>query len=507
MTKPLNTNNDVTVIGAGFSGSLTALCLNRMGYNVVLIEKNKHPRFAIGESSTPIADMILRDLSDRYDLPWLKSISRYGSWQKNYPEVSCGLKRGFSYYQQQKGQSFRTDNSHSGELLVAASVDDNHSDTNWYRRDVDTFFVKHVKEAGIAYYDQTVVGSIKRSGSQWEIESLRKGAELTFRSNWLIDASGSGAIADLSGIQVTADGFLTNSSALFSHFTGVKPWRDWLLEHGISDEDYPYNPDHSALHHLLDEGWLWMLRFNNGITSAGLVFDRRRMSEKSGSPGEVWHRTIGQYPGLADMFKEAEPADDPGGFIRTGRLQRRTAKACGEGWVALPHTAGFVDPLHSTGIAHSLSGVERILQIFETGGNDHTGINKRFRDYEKAVFSELSFIDLLVAGCYEAMPHFQLFHSYTMLYFIAAITYEQKRLHGTFNMEKQQFLSAGHKEIPGIAENLYRDLKQITRNGKITGEETGAFRESVRKAIEPYNTAGLLRPPVPNMYEHTAADF
>ena len=64
----INKRYDIAVIGAGFAGSLTALGLDRLGYNVILVEKATHPRFAIGESSTPIADMILRDIADRYDL-------------------------------------------------------------------------------------------------------------------------------------------------------------------------------------------------------------------------------------------------------------------------------------------------------------------------------------------------------------------------------------------------------------------------------------------------------
>ncbi|MEX0994056.1 MAG: FAD-dependent oxidoreductase, partial [Balneolaceae bacterium] len=101
-------STDITIIGAGFAGSLAALCLNNAGFRVQLIEKDRHPRFAIGESSTPIADMILRKLSDEYSLPWLKNFSRYGSWQKQYPEVTCGIKRGFSYYRHERNQPFDT---------------------------------------------------------------------------------------------------------------------------------------------------------------------------------------------------------------------------------------------------------------------------------------------------------------------------------------------------------------------------------------------------------------
>src|SRR5271154_6770642 len=139
MTNKNHYSCDIVVAGAGFAGSLMALVLHSLGLKVCLVEKGQHPRFAIGESSTPIADMILRELSAKYNLPWLAAFSRYGSWQEAHPEIVCGLKRGFSYFKHYPGKAFATDSDHSNELLVAASTDDVHSDTNWLRADLDAF--------------------------------------------------------------------------------------------------------------------------------------------------------------------------------------------------------------------------------------------------------------------------------------------------------------------------------------------------------------------------------
>ncbi|TAN14546.1 MAG: FAD-dependent oxidoreductase, partial [Chitinophagaceae bacterium] len=94
---------DIVIAGSGFAGSLTALILRELGFKICLLEKSRHPRFAIGESSTPIADMILRDLSAKYHLPWLYPFSRYGSWQQSHPEIICGIKRGFSFFKHHPG--------------------------------------------------------------------------------------------------------------------------------------------------------------------------------------------------------------------------------------------------------------------------------------------------------------------------------------------------------------------------------------------------------------------
>ena len=50
---------DIAIIGSSFAGSLLAQILNAMGLRVVMLDRGRHPRFAIGESSTPAADLVL----------------------------------------------------------------------------------------------------------------------------------------------------------------------------------------------------------------------------------------------------------------------------------------------------------------------------------------------------------------------------------------------------------------------------------------------------------------
>jgi FADH2 O2-dependent halogenase len=497
---------DIVVIGAGFSGSLTALGLEQLGYDVALIEKDTHPRFAIGESSTPVADLILRDLSDRYSLPWLRDISRYGCWQQTYPNVTCGLKRGFSYFNHKKDQSFQSTPAHDNELLVAASTSNDQSDTNWFRYDVDSLFVENVKKTSISYWDNTEIIEIERPNVEWHIKARQFNKKCTFHCTWMIEASGSSDILQQLGISIGSKNFHTNTKAIFSHFSDVKPWQDWLLGNNTTIDDYPYNPDNSALHHLLDEGWLWMLRFNNGVTSAGLVFNCHKNPKLSDNANGSWSGIINQYPSLKEIFEDANILNPPGHLIQSKRLQRRAEKAAGPGWVALPHTIGFVDPLHSMGIAHSLSGVERILHSFEVEKDKPDNLDRRFQRYEHAVFKELDFMDLLVDGCYRSMDDFELFHIYLTLYFISAITYEQKRIKGMFEIG-DLFLSADHPDINKLTVKTYRNLLTLLSKKTIRKEHIRSFRDAVEKEIEPFNTARLLHSEIPHMYFHTSAKF
>ena len=85
---------DIAIVGSGFAGSLCAMIARRLGRSVVLLERGSHPRFAIGESSTPLANLLLEELAQRYALPSLLPLTKWGAWQKHHPRIGCGLKRG-----------------------------------------------------------------------------------------------------------------------------------------------------------------------------------------------------------------------------------------------------------------------------------------------------------------------------------------------------------------------------------------------------------------------------
>lgn len=473
---------DLVVLGSGFAGSLCALIADRIGLSTVLLDRTSHPRFAVGESSTPIADMILRDLADRYDLERLKPLATWGTWQMAYPELRGGMKRGFSYYRHEAGAPFAPDPEHENELLVAASPNSERSDAHWYRADVDAFFAREVRRAGVPFYED--VTPVPRSdGDRWRLDAV--GVEADF----VIDATGAGgALPDVLELPDRKDRIRTRTRSLYSHFRGVPRWLDALAARGARVEDYPYDPDWSALHHLLDGGWLWMLRFKNDVVSAGLVLDEAyHPPDLDTSPEDEWRAHLGRYPSLRDLFGEADPAPLPGRLIRTGRLQRRVGRAAGRNWALLPSTAGFVDPLHSVGIAHSMSGVERLMRILEEswGRSEFTG---RIEGYGRGVLRELDFIDGLVFPCYAAIDSFPLWSAATMIYFAAATTYERRRIR-----DDGLFLLADDEKLASIVREAPQRL------------EEGEFETWLVEALRPYNEVGLFRPRVKNMYEHTAA--
>jgi FADH2 O2-dependent halogenase len=504
MTENNNDHNyDILIAGAGFAGSLMALVLHSLGFRVCLVEKGKHPRFAIGESSTPIADMLLRQLSQQYNLPWLKDFSRYGSWQESNPEVVCGIKRGFSYFKHYPGKEFFTDAGHSNELLVAASTDDKQSDTNWLRADFDAFLVTKVKEAGIAYFDLTEIVRAERT-DKWKFY-MEGDMPARITASFFIDATGSGSLLEkLLGVKSSPDDFLTDSFAVFSHFSNVPKWTDALQKLGIPTDDFPYDPDHSALHQILDEGWLWMLRFNDERTSLGFALNGEKNDFGNMPAEQIWQEMLDKYPTLHQLLKDVPLSAQPGIIIKSGRLQRKTERCFGDGWLALPHTAGFVDPLFSPGIAHSLSGIVKTANILQKCRGNDNQLYQNLAQYENGVFEELKFIDQLVAGCYLTMDNFGLFNAWSMLYFAATISYEQLLLQ---QKPPECFLGADNLEMRNMVNICYHELMQIIIKQPVTAEDISCFTASVRQRIAPVNIAGLLDPALKNMYSHTAVNI
>ena len=485
---------DVAVIGAGFSGSLTALLLKQIGLKPVLIDRGSHPRFAIGESSTPLANLILEDLARRYELPRLAPLSNYGSWKRAYPNLVCGLKRGFSYFHHTLGEEFQPRTDHTNELLVAASSTEEDADTHWLRSDFDQFIASEAIAAEIPYFDRTSIDELVSRGDAWILNGRREHETLKVSVDFLIDASGEGCfLAKHLGIGLHSQGLATQSRALFSHFTDVARWKDLYTELGGNACDHPYPCDDAALHHVFDGGWMWVLPFDNGVTSAGFSLDPMRFPlDKSVPPETEWANIMRRLPSVAKQFAKAVAVVP---FRQTSRMQRRLARSTGPNWLMLPNTAAFLDPLHSTGNAFTLVGIERLIGILERSWK-RPEFPDEMRRYDDIVNAEIEFLDGIVSGSFVGFQDFERMVALSMFYFSAATWSEGERRAGR-TVRGSAFLNADHPELKAA---LAEATKRIADHSMTTAE----FTASVRAAVAPFNRVGLFAPPVHNMYHHHA---
>jgi tetracycline 7-halogenase / FADH2 O2-dependent halogenase len=493
---------EVAIVGSGFAGSLLARILAVQGYDVVLLERGTHPRFAIGESSTPLANLSLERIGIRYGLPDCYRLATHGRWLAHFPELRRGLKRGFTYYRHHPDQPFANRGLDSERLLVAASPHDSLSDTHWVRADIDHHFVREAIAAGVDYRDRVnlttadvVPDSVRLSGTQ-------NGTPFELRANFLIDASGPGGfLARQLSIPSGLDRTETRSALVFSHFDGVR-----LMKDAVPDmPEGPYPDDWAAVHHVIDEGWMYSLRFDNGVTSAGFLLTPRGIaslkSSDTSDAAALWRTMLQRYPTLETAFAEATPLM-PISFLPA--IQHRLTRAAGERWALMPHAYAFVDPLFSTGIAWGLRAVERLALAFESAARDRRVPDlEALARYEKALGAEADQIDLVVAGAYEAMAHFDLFAAQAMLYF-AAVSFAEagQRLVPQESVAWNGFLGVGDPVLGPLPGEALQRLRQITqlRGEAGTPDERRGFVGWLTRAIAPRNIAGLADPSRRNLY-------
>jgi len=494
---------DVCIVGAGFAGSLIACILRKLGRDVVLVDRGSHPRFAIGESLTPIGNRILYDLCRRYRLDSLTPLCKFGTWQRALPHITGGLKRGFSYFYHEKNQPFRSDETHTTELLVAASADDEHADTHWMRSEVDAYFYEQARATSVFCLDDCALQLLGRS-SPWELVGRRSQQQIDFKAEFLIDASGDGGfLARSLGLGDDTRKLHTASRAVFGHFSDVHRWQSIAEAQGARIDDYPFRCDDAALHHVFDAGWMWQLRFVNDVVSVGFALDARENPAIEGlSPAGEFAFWLKRFPSIDRQFRETVAVGPPQGIVRSRRLNRLVGRAGGPGFALLPSTAGFIDPLHSTGIAHTLCGIERLAKLFECGGDRMPQLDA-VSAYERTIRDELCFIDEIVSACYATRRRFDLFVAATMLYFAGATVYERRR------NEKPDEFSAGFLCADDTA---FRTAvsKARTLLTQHSGESPCAPIDSraisqIAQLLKPFHSAGLFEPELRNMYRHTAA--
>ena len=483
---------EVVIAGGGFAGSILARALHAEGRDVLLLERGRHPRFALGESSTPLANLALERLAVRYGFDDLWTLAAHGRWRRRLPEVGRGLKRGFCFYSHEPGREFSPWPASSRRLVVAASPDDDSADNQWLRADVDRFLFERARAEGVDCREGTAVEvvSVPRDPGGGPVR-LGAGGRIV-EAGLFVDATGGSPLAAGLGAREAPPRLRTN--LVYSHFAGVAPFergRDWPAS--------PFPERWSASHHLLEEGWMYQLRFDDGSTSAGFLL----REDRPGAPEAVFASLLDRYPSLARQFADSRPLRPVAS--RAGVAWRRD-RAAGRGWLLLPHSYAFADPMFSTGIAWSLLAVERVADLCRDGLPAPGGL----RRYGRLVAAEADHIDRLLVAAYRSMPAMERFTAAAMAYFAAASFDELRQRLLDPPPEGwcwQAFLGADDGRR-GLFEELEQRSAGDGRRGlfeklderSAAGGGNGSPAEWLGAAIEPWNLIGLLDPRRCNAY-------
>lgn len=493
----LNDRYDIAVVGSGFAGSLLAMIARRLGRRVILLERGKHPRIAIGESSTPLSNLLLEELANKYDLPNIKPLTKWGSWQDTHPELACGLKRGFTFFHHVLGQSSSATINRTNQLLVAASPHNGIADMHWYRADFDRFLVREAQEMGVNYLDEVDLREFADYGREICLKGSRKGCKVEIAVRFVVDATGPrGFLHRALQLGECELPDFPAKQALYSHFSGVQRIQEvsgsGLWEHA------PYPVDDAAVHHIFDGGWVWVLHFNNGVTSAGIAATKELAEKLRFSDGaRAWERLLQQIPTLRDQFSSAEAVQP---FRHIAQLGFRSAAISGNNWALLPSAAGFADPLLSTGFPLTLLGIARLAEIIQHDWETEK-FSVQLQRYSAQTDAELLATSHLIGALYANMGNFPVFTALSLLYFAAASYSEAARRLGKKHLASS-FLLHDHPQFgPDCARLLKRALS--VRHGR----ESDELIEEVFRIIEPFDVAGLGNRDRRNWYPVEADDL
>ncbi len=471
---------DLAIVGSGFGGSLTALVAKSLGLQPILLERGAHPRFAIGESSTPMSNILLETIARDYDLPRIRPLARYGTWKRAHPEVGVGPKRGFSFYAHSAFRPFAAERDRSDQLLAEASPHHDVADTHWYRPDFDHFLVREAQAAGVEYVDRVQLDAFEQKGDVCVLSGARAGAPFRVEARFVVDASGPrGFLSKALRLAERRFAGYPDTQALFTHFTGVHRWQD--VKPGVDEAEPPYPVDDAALHHIFDGGWMWVLRFDNGITSAGFALEDRL------APGEdAWSAMLERLPSIRAQFADAIPVE---AWRRMPRIPFRSSVASGPGWTLLPSAAAVIDPLFSTGIPLALLGVDRIGRAIRDAWGT-PAFATRMEEHARETLTEADAAAALVAAAYRSFRHFPLFAGIASCY-LASVSFSEVCYRLGDRARANGFLCHRDARYARAFEECVRVSDRLAQQDSIDAEELARFDARVAAAIEPLNVAGF----------------
>lgn len=515
----------VAIVGSGFAGSILARVLVRAGRRVLLLERGRHPRFALGESSTPLAAIALERLAVRHDLPDLHAMAAYGRWLETMPEVGRGLKRGFTFLSHRTGAAF--DPAVDGRLLVAASPSDQVADSHWLRSEVDARLVARAVAEGVDYRDGVALDGVEERADAIVLRGKRDGEPFEARAEFVVDAAGAGGFlarhlpagrfgpAEPAGREV-------RSALLYGHFEGVVPLAEAAGGPGALGPPGPYPDETAAVHHVIEEGWVYVLPFDGSFDDGNDRGRRRRVSvgielvpapdagaaeATAADPEAAFRSIVARYPTLEAHLAPARAVETAGATeaIRfVPRIQHRLATPeayAGRRWLLLPHAFAFSSPLFSTGIAWSLVAVERVARMLEGEGSAPEA--DALAAYDRRLAREADWIERLVAGAFRCLrapaspARFQTFAAWSLLYFVAASFAEasQRLLDrpdgpGARPWCTEPFLGAGDPVMRRVLAEAERRLPAALAG---PAEATG-FRDWLVGALAPRDLCGFADP-------------
>lgn len=366
MSRSLPSDVDAVVCGGGPGGSTAATFLARQGFRVVLFERERFPRFHIGESLLP------------FNLPVLERLGVLGKLKAAGPQVKYGAR----FYHQ--GTDF------TRPVKFARAFDGSPESAFQVKRaDFDALLLDHARASGVTVHEAARVEEVLFEGERARgvrVTLDGEGAPREVSARVVIDATGRDALLSrrLGGRQRDP---LLDRSAAFAHFSGSRR------------EEGPEGGDIVIV--TTPDGWWWLIPFSDGTVSVGVVMPSRRFKERTVSVEELLEGAIAATPEVSSLLA---------GHRRLGEVRAipdysyRTPRFSGDGYCLVGDAACFLDPVFSTGVLLAMTSGELAAgdagRALRAKGRVDAG---DFRETERAYRAAIGRFTRFVHGFYT--PH------------------------------------------------------------------------------------------------------
>lgn len=316
MTEPALQQCDVLVVGGGPAGSTFSTLMREKGWNVVLLERDCHPRFHIGESLLPMSLPLLDRLGVAQDVRAI-GIDKYGA-EFNFLD---GQRETFYF-------DFAMDKSQPMAYEVRRSEFDEILFRNATRKGVDTR--EGVRVTAVDFQgDEVIAAAVDEQGQAQR-----------WKARFLIDATGRDTLLSRR-LKLKKKSLDHNSAALFGHFEGVtrRPGKD---EGNISI-------------YWFEHGWFWLIPLRDGMMSVGAVCYPEYLKTRAVSTEQFLWDTIRLSGGVSARMQGARLV---GEARATGNFSYNASRAYGtkgQNYLLIGDAYAFIDPVFSSGVHLAMS--------------------------------------------------------------------------------------------------------------------------------------------------------
>jgi flavin-dependent dehydrogenase len=322
---------DVVVIGGGPAGSTVSTLIAQQGYRVELFERERFPRFHIGESLIPETYWVLKRLGM---LPKMQHSHFVKKYSVQFVNASNRLSAPFYFWDNKPHECSQT----------------------WQvvRSEFDQMMLNNAREHGVEAHEGVRVLDVLFEEDRAVGVTIRdeKGQDRDVHAKVVVDASGQNALLQ-NRFKLRLWDPVLNKGAIWTYWEGA--YRDTGRDEGAT----------LVLQTADKQGWFWYIPQHDNIVSVGVVapfdhlFSRRRISHE-----QTYSTEVDRCPAVKERVSIGRRVT---GYFATKDYSYRSKEVAGDGWVLVGDAFGFLDPLYSSGVLLALRSGEMAAEAIVDG--------------------------------------------------------------------------------------------------------------------------------------------